>query len=217
MRIKYSILFLFLYLGLHAQNGDFKIALLKYKGGGDWYANPTSLPNLIKYCNKELQMDIEKEPATVEVGSPEIFKYPFVHMTGHGNVIFNTQESENLRKYLFSGGFLHIDDNYGMDKFIRKQLKKTFPELKLTELPDNFPIFNSYYHFPKGLPKIHKHDGKPSQAFGLFYQGRLILLYTYECDLGDGWEDYEVHKDPPEKHLEALKMGANILSYIFMQ
>jgi len=217
MRIKYTLLFFIFHFGLQAQNGDFKIALLKYKGGGDWYANPTSLPNLIKYCNKELQMDIEKEPATVEVGSPEIFKYPFVHMTGHGNVIFNTQENENLRKYLFSGGFLHIDDNYGMDKFIRKQLKKTFPELKLTELPDNFPIFNSYYHFPKGLPKIHKHDGKPSQAFGLFYQGRLILLYTYDCDLGDGWEDYEVHKDPPEKHLEALKMGANILSYIFMQ
>ncbi len=200
-----------------AQKGDFKIALVKYNGGGDWYANPTSLPNLIEFCNKNLQMNIEPEPATVEVGSPEIFKYPFVHMTGHGNVIFNNQEIENLRSYLFSGGFLHIDDNYGMDKFIRPQLKKAFPELQLRELPNNFPIFNSFYSFPQGLPKIHKHDGKPAQAFGLFYQGRLVLLYTYECDLGDGWEDYEVHKDPPEKHREALQMGANILSYIFMQ
>ncbi len=218
MKKRVSLLFLFfISISLSAQTGDFKIALLKYKGGGDWYANPTSLPNLIKFCNQTAGMQIDPEPATVDVGSPEIFKYPFVHMTGHGNVVFSAQEIKNLRDYLFSGGFLHIDDNYGMDKYIRPQLKKAFPELKLTELPDNFPIFHNYFDFPKGLPKIHKHDGLPSQAFGLFYNGRLILLYTYQCDLGNGWEDQEVYNDPPEKHKEALRMGANLLSYVFMQ
>ncbi len=195
--------------------GSYKIALLKYKGGGDWYANPTSLPNLIQYCNKQLKTNIAKEPATVEPGSSEIFNYPFVHMTGHGNVIFSGNELTNLRNYLLSGGFLHIDDNYGMDIYIRRELKKLFPEKELIELPFNHPIFKQKYQFNNGLPKIHEHDNKQPQAFGIFHEDRLICLYTYECDLGDGWEDFEVHHDSEEKRLEALKMGANIIQYAF--
>ncbi|MBS1595650.1 MAG: DUF4159 domain-containing protein [Bacteroidetes bacterium] len=198
-----------------AQEKPLKIALLKYNGGGDWYANPTSLPNLVKYCNENLGTNIETDPPTVEVGSAELFNYPFVHMTGHGNVVFNEQETDNLRNYLIGGGFLHADDNYGMDKFIRPQLDKLIPGSKLVELPFSHPIFHQKYDFPKGLPKIHEHDGKAPQAFGLFYQGRLVVLYTYECDLGDGWEDQDVHKDPEEVRQKALKMGANIIRYIF--
>ncbi len=197
------------------QEKPLKIALLKYNGGGDWYANPTSLPNLVKFCNENLGTNIEPDPPTVEVGSAELFNYPFVHMTGHGNVVFNEQETDNLRNYLIGGGFLHADDNYGMDKFIRPQLDKLIPGSKLVELPFSHPIFHQKYDFPKGLPKIHEHDGKAPQAFGLFYQGRLVVLYTYECDLGDGWEDQDVHKDPEEVRLKALKMGANIIRYIF--
>lgn len=210
------ILFLLLPLALLASDGKtLNIALLKYNGGGDWYANPTSLPNLITFCNKNLNTNINPEPATVEVGSPEIFNYPFLHMTGHGNVVFNGAETENLRNYLMAGGFLHVDDNYGMDKFIRPQLEKLFPSGKLVELPFNHPIFKQKFKFANGLPKIHEHDNKPPQAFGLFYEGRLVVLYTYECDLGDGWEDPQVHKDPEEVRLKALQMGANILSYVF--
>jgi hypothetical protein len=192
-----------------------KIALLKYNGGGDWYANPTSLPNLVKYCNRILATSIDTDIPTVEVGSAELFNYPFVHMTGHGNVVFNEQEMDNLRSYLIGGGFLHADDNYGMDKFIRPQLDKLFPNSKLVELPFSHPIFHQKFDFPYGLPKSHEHDNKPPQAFGLFYVGRLVALYTYESDLGDGWEDPDVHKDPPDVHEKALKMGANILRYVF--
>lgn len=192
-----------------------KIALLKYNGGGDWYANPTSLPNLIKYCNQNLGMNLDPEPPTVEVGSQELFNYPLVHMTGHGNVVFNEQELENLRTYLAGGGFLHADDNYGMDKFIRPQLDKLFPGSKLVELPFSHPIFHQKFDFNNGLPKVHEHDGSAPQAFGLFYEGRLVVLYTYECDLGDGWEDANVHKDPEEARQKALKMGANIVRYVF--
>ena len=192
-----------------------KIALLKYNGGGDWYANPTSLPNLAKYCNQNQGMNLETNIPTVEVGSPELFNYPFVHMTGHGNVVFNEQELDNLRAYLGGGGFLHADDNYGMDPYIRPQLEKIFPGSKLVELPFSHPIFHQKFDFPGGLPKIHEHDGKAPQAFGLFHEGRLVALYTYECDLGDGWEDQDVHKDPNEVREKALKMGANILRYVF--
>lgn len=198
-----------------AQEKPLKIALLKYNGGGDWYANPTSLPNLVAYCNQNLGMNFEPTPPTVEVGSAELFNYPFVHMTGHGNVVFNDQERENLRNYLIGGGFLHADDNYGMDKFIRPQLEKLFPGQKLVELPFSHPIFHQKFDFPGGLPKIHEHDGKAPQAFGLFYEGRMVALYTYECDLGDGWEDIDVHKDPQEVREKALKMGANIIRYVF--
>ncbi len=201
------------YSNLQAQ--DYKIALLKYNGGGDWYANPTSLPNLIEFCNQHIKTSAGKEPATVEAGSAEIFNYPFVHMTGHGNVVFSAQESRMLRDYLLSGGFLHIDDNYGMDPYIRKELAKLFPDKKLIELPFSHPIFHQTYNFPNGLPKIHEHDGKRPQAFGIFDNDRLICLYTYECDLGDGWEDKEVHNDSEETRQKALKMGANIIEYVF--
>lgn len=194
-----------------------QIALLKYNGGGDWYANPTSLPNLIKFCNINLGMSLDLKPATVEVGSADIFQYPFVHMTGHGNVVFSDAEAANLRLYLMSGGFLHADDNYGLSTFIRKEMKKVFPELDLVELPFNHPIFHQKYKFPNGLPKIHEHDNKPPQAFALFWEGRMVFLFTYECDLGDGWEDYIVHKDSEATRLKALQMGANILQYVFCQ
>ena len=192
-----------------------QIALLKYRGGGDWYANPTSLGNLIEFCNKNLYMSLDPKPATVEVGSTDIFQYPFVHMTGHGNVIFSNDEAQNLRMYLLSGGFLHIDDNYGLDKFARSQMKLVFPELDFVELPYSHPIFHQKFPFPNGLPKIHEHDGKPAQAFGLIWEGRLVCLYTYECDLGDGWEDTEVHHDSEATHLKALRMGADIIQYVF--
>lgn len=192
-----------------------KIALLKYNGGGDWYANPTSLPNLIAFCNKELQTNIAPQNDVVEAGSPDIFNYPFIHMTGHGNVVFSGAEVQNLRNYLIGGGFLHIDDNYGMDKFIRPEIKKIFPELELVELPHSHPIYHQKFNFPNGVPKIHEHDGLPAQGFGIIYKGRLVIYYTYQTDLGDGWEDFEVHKDPPAIREKALQMGANLIQYVF--
>ncbi len=192
-----------------------QLALLKYKGGGDWYANQrTSLPNLIAFA-RDHDFALEPEQAVVESDSPEIFNYPFVHMTGHGRVFFDEADVKNLRLYLESGGFLHIDDNYGMDKFVRQEIKKLFPDKELKELPADFEIFHYPFDFPGGLPKIHEHDGKRPQAFGIFLENRLVLLYTYETDLGDGWESHEVHNDPPEKHMQALKMGLNILYYVF--
>lgn len=213
MRKLLLISLLFLSFGAAAQQTQ--IALLKYRGGGDWYANPTSLPNLVKFCNQELHTNLNTDIATVEVGSPDIFNYPFVHMTGHGNVSFDKAEAENLRNYLLAGGFLHADDNYGMKDFFMTQMQKVFPELEWVELPYSHPIFQSPYQFPNGLPKIHEHDMKTPQAFGLIYEGRLVCLFTYECDLGDGWEDQRVHKDSNEIRLKALKMGANIIQYVF--
>lgn len=210
----FGIFFSF-FISLHAQNAQ--IALLKYRGGGDWYANPTSLTNLIKYCNQNLNTNLNTDYATVDVGSTELFNYPFVHITGHGNIVFNNQESDNLRNYLISGGFLHISDNYGLDKFIRREMKKVFPELDFVELPFNHPIYHEKYNFPNGLPKIHEHDAKPPQGFGLIWEGRLICFYDYECDLGDGWEDQAVHKDSDATRQKALQMGANIIQYVFMK
>jgi hypothetical protein len=192
-----------------------EIALLKYQGGGDWYANPTALPNLIKFCNQNINTAFKNKVETVTPGSIAIFQYPFIHMTGHGNVFFSNEEAKNLRTYLLGGGFLHIDDNYGMNKFIRAELKKIFPNKELQELPATHPIFSSAYNFPNGLPKIHEHDGLGPQALGLFENERLILLFTFESDLGDGWEDPAVHNDPPEVRLKALQMGANIIKYVF--
>lgn len=192
-----------------------EIGLLKYSGGGDWYANPTSLPNLIKYCNANTNTKIKSKPRTVEPGSPDLFSYPFIHMTGHGNVVFSESDITNLRKYLTAGGFLHVDDNYGMDQYIRKEIKKLFPNNDLVEIPSNHPIFHKPFTFANGLPKIHEHDGKRPQAFGIFIENKLVLLYTFECDLGDGWEDPEVNNDPLEVREKALKMGANIVNYIF--
>lgn len=200
-------------LGLSAQQTQ--IALLKYRGGGDWYANPTSLPNLVKFCNQELKTDLNCDVATVEVGSPDIFNYPLVHMTGHGNVSFDKAEADNLRAYLLGGGFLHIDDNYGLKDFVMAQMQKVLPELEWVELPYSHQLFQSPYAFPDGLPKVHEHDMKTPQAFGMIYEGRLVCLFTYECDLGDGWEDQRVHKDSDETRLKALEMGANIIQYVF--
>jgi hypothetical protein len=187
--------------------------LLKYKGGGDWYANPTSLPNLAKFCNQYLGMDLNIDIDEVEPGSAGLFNYPFVHMTGHGNVVFTPQEVKNLRQYLISGGFLHISDNYGMDPYVRREMKKVFPELDFVELPADHPIYHQKFKFPNGLPKIHEHDGKPSQGFALIWKGRVVCFYDYECDLGDGWEDASVHNDPEAVRLKALQMGANLIMY----
>jgi hypothetical protein len=192
---------------------SYKLAKVKYGGGGDWYANKTALPNLIRFCNTQLKMNIYPEEDVVEVGSPDLYSYPFVYLTGHGNVLFSEAEARNLRNYLMAGGFLHIDDNYGMDKFIRREMKKVFPELSFVELPYSHPIYNLKFKFPNGLPKVHEHDGNPPQGFGLIYQGRLVCFYSYECDLGNGWEDQSVHNVPEEVRLQALRMGANLLDY----
>lgn len=191
------------------------VAILKYKGGGDWYSNPTALPNLVKYCNENIDTQINESVQTVEVGSTDIFQFPFLHMTGHGNVFFSDDDAQNLRNYLISGGFLHIDDNYGMEPYITKELKKVFPNSELVEIPKNHEIFNAAFQFSNGLPKIHEHDGKAPQAFGIFQENRLVLLFTFESDLGDGWEDQEVHNDPQDVRDKALKMGANIIKYAF--
>ncbi|MBC7398761.1 MAG: DUF4159 domain-containing protein [Mucilaginibacter sp.] len=196
----------------------YKMAKLKYSGGGDWYGDRTALPNLIKFCNENLKTNFQAEDDIVEPGSAQLFNYPFVFLTGHGNVIFSDQEAGNLRKYLMGGGFLHIDDNYGLDKFIRPQMKKVFPELEFVELPTNYPIYHQKYPFPNGLPKIHEHDGKRPQGFGLIYKGRLVCYYTFECDLGNGWEDYGTYAgDTQESRLKALKMGANLIQYALTQ
>jgi hypothetical protein len=192
-----------------------EIALAKYSGGGDWYANPTSLPNLVKYCNQTIGTKLNTKIPTVEVGSAELFSYPFVHMTGHGNVVFSPNDVENLNSYLTSGGFLHIDDNFGMDEYVRKEIKKIFPNEDLIEIPANHDIFKGPFNFPNGLPKIHEHENKKPQAFGIFIENKLVLLYTFECDLGDGWEDKEVHNDPDSVRENALKMGANIINFVF--
>jgi len=214
MKRIYIILYLLVFV-LFADAQPLRIALLKYNGGGDWYANPTSLPNLIEFCNKNIGTNINAEPATVDVGSAELFNYPFVHLTGHGNIIFSDFDVRNLRKYLLAGGFLHIDDNYGIDSYVRREMRKVFPDKEFVELPFNHEIYHSVYQFDSGLPKIHEHDNLPPQGFGIFVDGRLVCFYTHECDLGDGWEDISVHNDTPEKHIEALQMGANIISYVF--
>ncbi len=191
-----------------------QVAILKYEGGGDWYANPTSVPNLIKFSNKYNNTKIDLKPVTVQAGSRDIFSFPIVFMTGHGNVFFDDLSAKNLRNYLKSGGFLHISDNYGIDSYIRREMKKIFPGLEFTEVPYDHPIYHQNYNF-KQLPKIHEHDNKPAQGFGIFYKGRLICFYDYQCDLSDGWEDSSVHNDPEEIRLKALQMGANIIAYAF--
>ena len=198
-----------------ASEAPLKLALLKYNGGGDWYSNPTALTNLALFCNEELKTNFDPDYATVDVGSADLFNYPFLHMTGHGNVVFSDAEARNLRTYLEAGGFLHIDDNYGMDTYARLAMKKVFPELDFVELPFEHEIYNQKFEFPNGLPKIHKHDEKPAQGFGILLDGRLVCYYSFESDLGDGWEDFDVHKDPPEIRMAALQMGANLVSYAF--
>lgn len=212
-RVLGLILVLMLSLSVNAQK--MKLALLVYNGGGDWYANPTALKNLASYCNQQLKTNFATEEAQVNVASSELYNYPFIHMTGHGRWAVSDDEAQNLRNYMISGGFLHIDDNYGMDDYVRPALKKIFPELDLIELPFTHPIYHQRYDFNNGLPKVHEHDKKPPKGYGLIYEGRLVCFYTTETDLGDGWEDPEVHNDAPQKHVDALKMGANIIQYVF--
>lgn len=197
--------------------GKTQIALLKYGGGGDWYSDPTALTNLIAFCNQDQQMNLDPQYATVDVGSSEIFNYPFVHITGHGNIVFSSQEAQNLRNYLIGGGFLYIDDNYGLREFVVPQMKKVFPELDFVELPFSHPIYHQKYDFPNGLPKIHEHDGHPPKGYGLIWEGRLVCFFTWECDLSDGWEDQDVHNDSKETRQKAFRMGSNILRFAFMQ
>ncbi|MBI2966867.1 MAG: DUF4159 domain-containing protein [Bacteroidetes bacterium] len=200
-----------------SQNFSYQIARLKYNGGGDWYVSPTALPNLVDFCNDNLGTTINPQDAVVEVSSPDIFNYPFLHLTGHGNIVFSDAEALNLRNYLLAGGFLNINDSYGLKPFVLREMKKVFPELEFIELPFSHPIYHQKYDFPGGLPKIHEHDGKPPQGFGLIYEGRLICFFNYECDIGDGWEDPEVHHDSPETRQKALKMGANIIQFVLTQ
>ena len=219
MRLVLLILVLIGGLGFSSNTTDpgLQLALLKYNGGGDWYANPTALPNLARFCNERLGTNFATEYATVEVGSAELFNYPWLHMTGHGNVVFSAAEAENLRNYLIGGGFLHIDDNYGMDPYVRTAMKQVFPELELIELPFEHEIYRQQFTFENGLPKVHKHDEKPAQGFGWIWEGRLVAFYSFESDLGDGWEDAGVHKDPEELRQKALQMGSNIIQYAFEQ
>lgn len=193
-----------------------KLALLKYSGGGDWYNDVNSLKNLAQFCNETLRTSFDAtDYATVEPGSAEIFNYPIVYATGHGNMLFTDLEARNLRAYLEAGGFLILNDDFGLDPFVRPAMKKVFPELDFVELPFSHPIYHQKYNFNNGLPKIHEHDGKPPQGFGLLYQGRLVCFYDFETDLGDGWDD--VHNDPKELRTKALQMGANIVQYVFGQ
>lgn len=215
-----NIFIILLLLGINTlsvaqQKTTVKIGLLKYKGGGDWYANPTSLPNLAKFCNQNLGTNLNTKINEVEPSSTEIFNYAYLHITGHGNIIFTPNEANNLRNYLIGGGFLHISDNYGLDPYIRKAMKSVFPELEFVLVPYNHPIYHQKYKFPNGVPKIHEHDGKPAQGFGLFWKGKLVCFYDYETDLGDGWEDAAVHNNPEEVRKKALQMGANIIQYLF--
>jgi len=213
--VKKYLLILFLTPLMAFSQNNYQIAVLKYNGGGDWYANPTALPNLIDFCNENIGTKISKDVATVEVGSDDIFNYPFIHMTGHGNVVFSQSEAENLRNYLYAGGFLHIDDNFGMDPYVREELRKVFPENELIQLPNNHPIFYGKFNFPNGLPKIHEHNANPPQALAIIEDGRILCLYTFESDIGDGWEDQEVHNDSEYIRRQALQMGSNIIEYVF--
>lgn len=206
-------IFILLISSITFSQNSYEIAVLKYNGGGDWYANPTGLKNLIRFCNNNLNMNIQANYDVIEASSQNLFDYPFIYMTGHGNVLFNQSEIRNLRNYLMGGGFLHIDDNYGMDKYIRTEMKKVFPDLDFIEIPNNHDIYHNIYKFPNGLPKIHEHDNKPAQGLALIYNNKIICFYSYESDLGDGWEDQNIHNNPEYLRQKALRMGANILCY----
>ena len=215
--LRTTIIFLTIYFSCSlGVTQNYKIGLLKYNGGGDWYSNPTALTNLIVFCNESTGSNIHTKYDEIDISSPELFNYPWVHLTGHGNVVFSEEEVINLKNYLIAGGFLHISDNYGLDPFIRKEIKKLFPNLDFVELPHDHPIYNEIYDFPNGLPKIHEHDNKTPLGLGIVYEGRLVCFYDHECDLSDGWEDQDVHNDSEETRLKALKMGVNILSYSFL-
>jgi hypothetical protein len=191
----------------------YEFAVMQYGGGGDWYSNPTSMPNLVRFCNEELSMNVSDNVPYVSVGASEISMYPFIHMTGHGNVVLSSSEARNLRDYLSAGGFLHISDNYGMDEYIRQEFKKVYPQHEWVEIPFDHPVYHQKFDFDQGLPKVHEHDDNPPRGFGIFHEERLVCFYDHECDLGDGWEDYQVHRDPEEVRLLALQMGANLVQY----
>jgi len=213
------LLILFVLLSPASQGiawAQFTIARLKYGGGGDWYNDPSAIPNLAREVNRRTTVEVSEEEAVVDLKGPEIFRYPFVFMTGHGNIKFTEEEAKRLRSYLIHGGFLYADDDYGMDTAFRREMKKVFPDKEFVELPFNFPIYHTFYDFPDGLPKIHKHSGKPPQGFGIFHEGRLVVFYTYESNISDGWVDPQVHGDPPEKREEAFRMGINIITYVLM-
>ncbi len=197
------------------QAQDLHITRLQYGGGGDWYSNPSSLPNLISFVAENTNIRMDPEEYRVKITDTDLYNHPYLYMTGHGNVKFSNEEVHKLRDFLTSGGFLHADDNYGMDKSFRKEMKRVFPKKEWAELPHDHPLFGVYFEMKNGLPKIHKHDEKPPQALALFHNGRMIVLYSYESDLGDGWEDVEVHKDGALKHRAALEMGTNILIYAY--
>jgi hypothetical protein len=189
------------------------IGRLHYDGGGDWYANPSSLPNLLHAIGERTALQADRSEKVVTLNDDDLWSIPYIYMTGHGNVSWSETDLETLRRYLRQGGFLHIDDNYGMDSSIRREVARLFPDQPLVEVPLDHPVYHLIYDFPKGIPKIHQHDGKPAQGFGIFLDGRLVVYYSYQSDLGDGWEDPEVHKDPPEKREAALRMGVNLFSY----
>ena len=217
MKIFLSLILIGILLQLEAYpqtvkvSSSFKIARLKYNGGGDWYNDPTEEVNLLKFVQQNTQIDVSPEYEFVEIPDDKFFTYPFIFMTGHGNIIFSDIEVKRLRLYLENGGFLYVDDDYGMDKSFRREIKKIFPEQELIELPYSFGLYHCQYEFSKGLPKTHEHDGKPPQGFGIFHNGRLVLYYTYESNPSDGWNDIEVHGDTPAKHDEALRFGTNIV------
>jgi hypothetical protein len=192
---------------------EFTIARLKYRGGGDWYGDPSSLPNLLAFIRNNTNMRVAADEARVDITQPDLFSYPYLYLTGHGNVRFADEEVKRLRSYLTSGGFLHADDNYGMDFSFRRELKRIFPDKDLVDLPFSHPIYHAPFDFARGMPKIHKHDGKRARGLGIFHKGRLVVFYSYETDLGDGWEDAPVHGDPASKRLAALRMGTNIVVY----
>lgn len=189
----------------------FKIARLKYNGGGDWYNDPNEEVNLLKFVKQNTLIDVEPVYEFVEISSDKLFTYPFLFMTGHGNVVFTEYEANRLRTYLENGGFLYVDDDYGMDKAFRREIKKVFPDKELIEIPYSYGIYNCHFNFPDGPPKIHEHDGKSPQGFGIFHNNRLVVYYTYESNPSDGWNDPEVHNTPPDKREVALKFGTNII------
>ncbi len=202
---------------IQAQKSTLKLALLKYNGGGDWYSVVDALQNVVKFCNQNLNTGFDIDYGTVDIGSSEVYNYPLLFLTGHGNIILTDQEAENIRNYLIGGGFLFIDDDFGIDPFIRPVIKKIFPQLELKEVPFSHPIYHQKYDFPRGLPKVHKHNDKPTQGLGLFYEGRMVCFYAFESNISDGWESPEVHKDDPAIRQSALKMGANIIQFAFTQ
>jgi len=199
--------------GAVAQAPDFAFAVLKYRGGGDYYANPTALPNLISFCEDAMGVNVSPTVDFVGAGDPELLDFPFVHMTGHGNVVFSDSEARNLRNWMLSGGFLHISDNYGMNPYIRREMKKVFPDAEWVEVPFDHPVYHAVFDFDNGLPKVHEHDNQPARGYGMVVAGRLVCFYDHECDLSDGWEDVQVHRDPEAVRRQALQMGANLVAY----